>query len=104
VVCRYRHRIHWTRHENRLARRFDQERFGDAGYAREDLFAEIGSAFLAADLGLYLEPREDHAAYIASWLAVLRRDKRAIFAAASHAQKAVDWLHARQPELTDAPA
>ena len=58
--------------------------------------AECGSAFLAADLGLELEPREDHAAYIASWLKVLKGDKRAIFQAASHAEKAVGFLHGLQ--------
>ena len=42
----------------------------------------MGAAFLAADLGLYLEPREDHAAYIASWPKVLKRDKKAVFVAA----------------------
>jgi len=56
--------------------------------------AELGAAFLCADLGITPEPRADHAAYVASWLAVLRNDKRAIVSAASHAQKAVDWLHA----------
>lgn len=84
--------VHWTRHASRLDRSFDQKRFGDEGYAREELVAEIGSAFLAADLGLYLEPREDHAAYLASWLAILKQDKRAVFAAASFAQKAADFL------------
>ena len=58
----------------------------------EELVAEIGAAFLCADLGLTPEPREDHAAYIGSWLKVLKNDKRAIFSAAGHAQKAVDFL------------
>ena len=60
----------------------------------------MGAAFLAADLGLYLEPREDHAAYIASWLEVLKRDQTAVFIAASHAQRALDFLHAKQPAHT----
>ena len=89
--------IHWTRHPSRLDREFGRKRWGDAGYAQEELVAEMGAAFLAADLGLYLEPREDHAAYIASWLEVLQRDKKAVFIAASHAQKALDFLQARQP-------
>lgn len=84
--------VHWTRHASRLDRTFDQKRFGDEGYAREELVAEIGSAFLAADLGLYLEPREDHATYLASWLQILKNDKRAVFVAASFAQKATDFL------------
>src|SRR3954471_1295863 len=88
--------VHWTRHPARLAREFGRVRWGDEGYAQEELVAEIGAAFLAADLGLALEPREDHAAYIASWLTVLKRDKRAVVIAASHAQKALDFLHAKQ--------
>ena len=58
--------------------------------------AELSSAFLCADLGLTPEVREDHAAYVAEWLKVLQNDKRAIFSAASHAQKAVDYLHGLQ--------
>ncbi|MCB2009558.1 MAG: DUF1738 domain-containing protein [Geminicoccaceae bacterium] len=88
--------IHWTRHPSRLAREFGRKRWGDEGYAQEELVAEMGAAFLAADLGLYLEPREDHASYIASWLDLLKKDKKAVFIAASHAQRAVDFLHARQ--------
>jgi len=88
---------HWTRHPTRLDRDLGRQRFGDAGYAREELVAELGAAFLCADLGLALEPREDHAAYIANWLEVLKVDKRFIVSAASHAQKAVDHLHGLQP-------
>ena len=58
----------------------------------EELVAELGSAFLCADLDLTPEIREDHAAYIASWLEVLKNDKRAIFSAAAHAQRAADFL------------
>lgn len=83
---------HWTRHQSRLQREFGRKRFGDEGYAMEELVAELGSAFLSADLDLTPEPRADHAAYIASWLKVLKSDKRAIFTAASHAQRAVDYL------------
>ncbi len=87
--------IHWTGHESRMAREFGK-RFGDSAYAREELVAELGAAFLCADLGVTAEPREDHAAYLASWLKVLSEDKRAIFSAAAHAQRAADFLHARQ--------
>jgi antirestriction protein ArdC len=89
---------HWTRHPARLNRDLGGKRFGDGGYAMEELVAEIGAAFLCADLGITPETREDHAAYIASWLRVLREDKRAIFTAASHAQRAADHLHAYQPK------
>jgi antirestriction protein ArdC len=85
---------HWTRHPSRLDRSFGRKRFGDEGYAMEELVAELGAAFLSADLGLTPEPREDHAAYIGHWLNVLKNDKRAIFTAASHAQRAADFIAA----------
>lgn len=84
---------HWTKHATRLDRDFGRKRFGDDGYAREELVAELGAAFLCADLGLALEDRADHAAYIGHWLAVLKDDKRAVFTAAAHAQRAADYLH-----------
>lgn len=87
---------HWTRHPSRLNREFGRKRFGDEGYAMEELVAELGAAFLSADLDLTPEPREDHASYIASWLKVLKGDKRAIFTAAAHAQRAADFLHGLQ--------
>ena len=65
---------------------------GDTGYAAEELVAELASAFLCADLNLHREPREENAAYIASWLKVFKNDSRAIFAAAAHAQRAADYL------------
>lgn len=89
--------IHWSGHESRLAREFGK-RFGDTAYAREELVAELGAAFLCAGLGLSLEPRDDHAAYLSDWLAVLKEDKRAIFAAAAHAQRAAEFLHSLQAE------
>jgi antirestriction protein ArdC len=89
---------HWTRHQSRLDRDFGRKRFGDEGYAMEELVAELGSAFLSADLDLTPEMREDHASYIASWIKVLKDDKRAIFTAASHAQRAADFLHGLQKQ------
>jgi antirestriction protein ArdC len=88
--------VHWTKHKSRLARDMGRVKWGDEGYAREELVAELGSAFLCADLGITPETREDHAAYIASWLKVLKNDKRFIFSAASHAQRAADYLHSLQ--------
>ncbi|MEL6521057.1 MAG: zincin-like metallopeptidase domain-containing protein [Pseudomonadota bacterium] len=87
---------HWTKHKSRLDREFGRKRWGDEGYAREELVAELGAAFLCADLALTPEPGEDHAAYIKSWLKVLKNDKRVIFSAAAHAQRAVDHLHSLQ--------
>lgn len=88
---------HWTRHETRLARDFGRQRFGDEGYAREELVAELGSAFLCADLGITPDIREDHAAYLGHWLKILKDDRRAIFSAAAHAQRAADFLQQVQP-------
>lgn len=96
-LCRYRHKTHWTSHTSRLDRDLGRKKWGDEGYAAEELVAELGSAFLSADLGLTPEPREDHAAYLASWLKVLKGDKRFLFSAA-HAQRATDFLHGLQPQ------
>lgn len=92
VATRAHETIHWTSHPSRLARELGK-RFGDNAYAAEELIAEMGSAFLCADLGLTPEPRDDHAAYLAHWLQVLKQDSRAIFTAASQAQHAADYLH-----------
>jgi len=87
---------HWTKHPSRLERDFGRKAWGDEGYAREELVAELGAAFLCCDLGLTPEVRDDHASYIATWLEVLKNDKRAIFQAASYAQRAVAYLHQLQ--------
>lgn len=102
--------IHWTKHKSRLDRDLGRKRWGDEGYAAEELVAELGAAFLCADLGITPEIREDHAAYIGNWLKVLKDDKRAIFSAAAYAQRAVDFLHAfskadgeTEPQTTSQP-
>ena len=84
--------IHATGHASRCAREFGK-RFGDQAYAFEELVAELGSAFLSSDLGVSATPRQDHANYLRNWITVLRNDKRAIFTAASQAEKACRWLH-----------
>lgn len=85
---------HATGHAKRLGRDLTNG-FGSKDYAREELIAEMGSAFLCAALGIM--PTVRHADYIGSWLEVLREDNRAIFRAASAATKASDWLLARRP-------
>jgi antirestriction protein ArdC len=90
---------HWTGHTNRLDRSLNTGRFGDEAYAAEELIAELTAAFICAHLGLDNEPRDDHASYIASWLKVLKRDNRAIFTAASAAQKATDYLISMQAQV-----
>jgi antirestriction protein ArdC len=67
-------------------------RFGSEAYAMEELVAELGAAFLCADLGIAATPRADHAAYLAGWLKVLKADKRAIFTAAGQASRAAEYL------------
>ena len=86
---------HWTGSKTRLDRDFGGHRFGSEGYAVEELVAELGAAFLCADLELSLEPREDHASYIAAWLKVLAADNRAVFTAAAHAQRAAEFISDR---------
>jgi antirestriction protein ArdC len=88
---------HATRHPSRLNRDFGRKRWGDEGYAVEELVAELASAFFCADLEITPELRDDHASYLGHWLKVLKDDKRAIFTAASHASRAIDYLHSLQP-------
>ena len=95
----YATRGHESVHATGAKSRLDRDltgRFGSEAYAVEELVAELGAAFLCADLGLSQEPRLDHAGYIESWLKVLKGDTRAIFTAAGKAQAAVDWLHSQQ--------
>jgi antirestriction protein ArdC len=82
---------HWTSTSGRCDRQLGK-RFGDNAYSVEELVAELTAAFTLAHLGMSSEPRPDHAQYIASWLKVLRSDKRAIFTAASKAQQAADFM------------
>ncbi len=91
---------HETAHATGAKHRLDRDltgRFGSAKYAMDEIVVELTSSFLMADLGTTHEPRPEHAAYIASWLKVLKDDPRAIFTAASKAQAAADWMHAQQP-------
>lgn len=85
--------IHFTSHPSRCNRQLGK-RFGDDAYAAEELVAELGAAFTTARLGLTNTPRPDHVAYLSHWLRILKADPRALFAVASQAQKAVDFLGA----------
>jgi antirestriction protein ArdC len=64
----------------------------------------LGSAFLCASLEVIPGVRRDHAGYIQAWLSVLKADKRAVFAAAKQAQRAVNYLHGLQPKPMSDPA
>ena len=85
--------VHWSGHESRLARLNKLARFGDESYAIEELVAELGSAFLLAELAI---PQSDDltnvSAYLASWLKVLESDFTAIFTASTAASRAVDFI------------
>lgn len=83
--------VHWTGAKHRLDRKIIDLTRNDR--AREELVAEMGAAFLCADLGVANQPRPDHAAYVADWLGLLQSDTRAVFAAASLASRAANYLH-----------
>ena len=89
ILCRHRHKTHWTGATKRLDR---LGRFNDRkAYAFEELVAEIGNCMLCAQIGV--EPEFDQsAAYVEGWLEAMKEDSRAIFRAASEAQKAVDYI------------
>jgi antirestriction protein ArdC len=82
---------HWAGGSQRLDRA-KGARFGDDTYAAEELVAELGGAFLAATFGVEVEPHIEHAAYLGSWLKVLKADSRALYRAAKAAQDAVEYL------------
>lgn len=86
--------VHSTGHPTRLARPAvtDGALFGDHAYSEEELVAEIGAAYLCAHVGIAERTLENSAAYVASWLRVLRDDRRLLLRAAQHAQRAVDHV------------
>lgn len=86
--------VHFTGHKSRLDR-LDDYATDRKARAREELCAELGSAILGAMAGLAPFHLEDHAAYIASWLDLVRDEPRAFMAACAKAQTAVDWLMER---------
>ena len=88
---------HWAHASHRLDFKHG-ERFGDHIYAFNELIAELSAAFLCAELEISNTPRADHAQYLASWVAVLKGDTKAIFSAASLATRTVDYLVGLQPK------
>lgn len=91
--------IHWTGATARLDRTKGKV-FADPAYAFEELVAELGSAYVSADLALTAEVRADHASYLAGWIRALKSDNRAVFRAASYAEKAAGYLHALQGDAS----
>jgi antirestriction protein ArdC len=104
ALTQWHEAVHSTGHSSRLDREdlTDSKKFGDHSYSREELTAEIGSAMIAARTGIVPPDIDQSAAYIASWLRVLRGDKKLIVSAAARAQKAADWILASA--VTDPPA
>lgn len=96
-ACLLHECAHASGHPKRLARLHLDARFGSPEYAKEELRAELASAMMTGLIGLPLGPSmiESHAAYLSSWLDVLRRDKTEIFKAAADAQKICDYLSER---------
>lgn len=91
---------HATGAKHRLDRDFGA-RFASRARAMEEAVAELTASFILADLSIAHHPRPDHAAYIASWLELLKDDPRAIFTASSKAQQAADWMHAHQSVMRE---
>ena len=86
--------VHWSGHPTRLDRDLSG-RFGSEAYAMEELIAELGAAFLCAELGISVQVRHDHATYVNNWLTVLGNDDRAIFVAAGMASTACQFLSSK---------
>jgi len=89
--------VHASGHKSRLDR-INMSKFGSPDYAFEELIAELGSAMCCATTGIENTVREDHSKYIKNWLKALKDDKKFIFTASSHAQKAVDYLYSFQEQ------
>jgi antirestriction protein ArdC len=89
---------HSTGHESRLGRKgiCDRVRFASHEYSEEELIAEMGAAFLAHAAGILPTTLDNSAAYLRSWVKVLKGDSRLVIRAAASAQKAVDSLLGRQ--------
>lgn len=94
-------RLHECAHATAAPHRLHRDlsgRFGSEAYAMEECVADLAASFVLADLGIAHHPRPDHAAYLASWLKVLKDDPRTVFTAASKAQAVADWMDMQQAE------
>lgn len=90
--------VHWTGHRSRLDRFKPGVTFGDPDYAYEELIAELGSVFVCAgSFGFDIPERDDHAAYVASWVKALKAAPTILWKAATAASKAAEHLDSLQP-------
>ena len=92
--------IHATGHEKRLNRAGIMERngYGSEPYGKEELVAEMGSAFLCGYAGIADRTINSSAAYLEGWLKQLKKDKKLVIHAAAQAQKAADFILGNSPE------
>ncbi|MEM8759461.1 MAG: ArdC-like ssDNA-binding domain-containing protein [Pseudomonadota bacterium] len=105
LATRFHEHAHATEVPARLGIDYGAKIFGNEAYAKGELYAELTSALLGAHLGFAPDHVDDHAAYVQSWLKVLRGDKRFILRAAADAQRGVDYLleaaERRQGRISD---
>jgi len=95
--CTLLHELtHWTGHESRCKRNLSTK-FAKMEYAFEELVAELGSCFMATNLNITSNPREDHAQYLNSWIKCLEDNEDAIIRASTLASKAVKYCESLQP-------
>jgi antirestriction protein ArdC len=92
--------VHSVGHRTRLNRPTltDPCRFGDPTYAKEELVAEMGASYLCGVCGIANATIENNAAYLQSWMRVLRHDVTLLVHAAAQAQRAADYIQNLQPE------
>ena len=95
--------VHWTGHDSRLNRP-QRNYFGTPEYAREELVAEMGSAFLMSLFGLSSEVRDDHAQYLAGWKTLLKKEPDILQKTAVAAQEAADFLIDKMPSMKETVA
>jgi antirestriction protein ArdC len=95
---------HSTGHESRLNRKGvtgtegEWSAFGSTPYAKEELVAEMGAAFLCGQVGIVERTLDNSAAYVASWLQRLKDDRKLVVHAAAQAQKAADFILGKSHE------
>lgn len=92
---------HWTKHPSCLDREFGRKNGAMKPMPKKSLSPSWARPSFAPTLSWPCSRAKDHAAYIAHWLATLQNDKRAIFRAAAHAQRAADYIHDLQPPAVE---
>jgi antirestriction protein ArdC len=91
--------VHSTGHSSRIGREGIEQlnTFGSELYSREELIAEMGAAMLCGVTGIAPAVIENSAAYLRSWIGVLKGDSKLLVQAASAAQKAADYIRGISP-------